>query len=98
MLAETRMATLRFCFCGVKVAGTPFATRSCSKKAGSDPSPLPASFSIGVRLVCFDNRDSFVDVMMGLVDVIEHARLQAPNRRIVFFLGDVAVRLVQQLA
>jgi hypothetical protein len=42
-----------------------------------------------------DDLDGFFDVAMSLVDVLEGASLQTLGEPIVFFLGNIVVRLVQ---
>ena len=46
----------------------------------------------------FGDGQGFVDVMMGTVDVLEYASLQAAGGRVVFFLGCVVMGLVQEIA
>lgn len=43
-----------------------------------------------------DEVNGFLDVFVGLVDVLESALLEALGRDIVFFLGDVVVGFVDE--
>ena len=55
-------------------------------------------FVRGFRLAAIRDRDRFVHVMVGAIDMPNHAVSQSARFGIVFFFLDIAMRLVQKLA
>jgi hypothetical protein len=55
-------------------------------------------FGLRFGLVGFGYGQSFIDVVMGAVDVFQDASLKAAGRGIVFFMGHVLMGLAQQVA
>src|SRR5271168_681883 len=82
-------------------AGAPEVARGWPQTKNPWASGLPAQGSVWIQvlgLVRINDGNCFVHMMMGTVNVHDHAVSQASRFRVILFLFDIVMRLVQQRA